>query len=218
MAPGLPLIVGLLKSTFAPIGASALISIVYQITRRMKILKVRSHHLKRAIINVYLFAFAPLSRSCVEYLMCPIIFDGTPDGTAYLGLDMSVECYEGEHLLVAIVSAVVLFVAAVVVPIMMLVTVKNSLEQDGENGVVLKADVMKPSHWDVVYRDTKPRVYWWFAFMMIMKLAINTIYIFGLYYDYPWRLCMQIFLLGCTVMAYRASPYGELLRYHQPHT
>ena len=122
---------------------------------------------------------------------------------------MSVKCYEGEHLLVIIVSLVLLLTATVVVPILMLVTVRNALK-DGDNGhVQLKADVMRPSHWDVAYRDTKPQVYWWFAFMMIMKLVINTIYLVGLNFDYPWRLCMQIFLLGCTVMANRFSPYGE---------
>ena len=94
-------------------------------------------HIKRALVNTFMFCFAPLTRSSIEALTCvetcadedgiddPMESDCVP----VLKKDMSVQCWRDDHIFTACFAATLLVVVAVVVPIQLLRIVRRAREQ-----------------------------------------------------------------------------------------
>lgn len=82
-------------------------------------------HTQRALVNTFLFCFAPLTRSSVEALVCVDTCDD-PGCAQLLLADMAVTCYEGAHQYTAAIAVLVLMVVALVIPAQLLQMVRHS--------------------------------------------------------------------------------------------
>jgi predicted outer membrane repeat protein len=89
---------------------------------------ITSEHRRRATINVYLFCFAPLSRSAIEALVCveTCTDANIDDCTHVVAADMGVRCYEGEHAVAMVLGWVVLALMLVIIPARLLRLVRDS--------------------------------------------------------------------------------------------
>ena len=91
--------------------------------------RVDNVHLKRAFLNVFLFLYAPLTRLSIEAFVCRDTCSETAD-TADCGprlvFDLSVACYEGEHLAVVGMSIGVLASMVLVLPTLILLQVRRT--------------------------------------------------------------------------------------------
>ena len=98
--------------------------------------------MKRAFLNVFLFLFAPVTRQSIEMLLCREPCDDDEDtgnhdlgygvdqssdcGPPVLVFDAAVTCYEGEHLLLMIMSITVLVVMVLALPAILLFVVRRT--------------------------------------------------------------------------------------------
>eukprot|EP01048_Picozoa_sp_COSAG05_P027021 COSAG05_NODE_7677_length_780_cov_2.198238_2_plen_198_part_00 len=104
--PAMTLLMGLVTVLVGPIGALLTIILEFNIAKKFKFkgckcelpLEVKGHHWRRAVISVLVFAYAPLTRRCVELVMC-IAVPYPIEGSYYLGMDMSKECWYPQPLL-----------------------------------------------------------------------------------------------------------------------
>jgi hypothetical protein len=98
--------------------------------------KIRKIHIKRALVNTFMFCFAPLTRSSIEALTCvETCTDDDDEDIAHslcvpvLKKDMAVQCWGEEHIFTACFAITLLVVVAVVVPIQLLRIVRRAREQ-----------------------------------------------------------------------------------------
>ena len=98
-------------------------------------------HLKRAMVNTFLYCFAPLTRTSIETLVCvdTCTDDDDPNCMRVLSADMAVECWTGEHAIASIFAAALLLVLAVIVPTLLLRTVRRARKQR-DASLMLRAD------------------------------------------------------------------------------
>ena len=40
--------------------------------------------------------------------------------------------------------------------------------------------------WDELVKATKPDKYWWFIFILLLKLLVNVIFLIGQTFEYNW--------------------------------
>ena len=68
------------------------------------------------------------------------------------------------------------------VPVFMVFKVKKNMEthkdmldaaEDGRSA----ADPFGPTCWDILFKTVQPERYWWFAFIMLLKLLINVVFL-----------------------------------------
>ena len=84
-------------------------------------------HVRRALVNTFLFCFAPLTRSSVEALVCiNTCTDSDSKCVPVLMADMAVQCFAGEHIYAAAFAALVLISVALVIPSLLLRMVRRS--------------------------------------------------------------------------------------------
>jgi len=120
MWPAHSLVTRLLGVMVVPFIASCTIATVWYVMRRYKF-EMRKHHLQRGAIQVVRFSFAPVTRKCLEMLVCQTALDRT-----VLSADQSKECWVGGHSLTAIVAILLLLLYAVVIPVFWLIKVRAS--------------------------------------------------------------------------------------------
>lgn len=73
------------------------------------------HHLQRGLIQLFLFSFAPVTRKCAEMLVCrEVPRDGKLESR--LAVNLQLTCWEGQHLLGAIICIMFLLVFLVLLP------------------------------------------------------------------------------------------------------
>ena len=70
------------------------------------------------------------------------------------------------------------------VPVFMVFTVKKILETHKERLDAAEdgrpaADPFGPTCWDILFKTVQPERYWWFAFIMLLKLLINVVFLWG---------------------------------------
>ena len=56
-------------------------------------------------------------------------------------------------------------------------------------------------------KTTRPEASSWFAFMMLLKLGINSLVLFGQYFDFAWGRYLQIVLIFGGLAAFAARPF-----------
>ena len=90
--------------------------------------KIDRVHIRRGLLNVFLFCFAPLTRSSIEALVCvKTCAEGdAADCGPVLMTDMAVKCWVGDHLLAAAFAVLVLVVVALAIPAALLRLVRRS--------------------------------------------------------------------------------------------
>ena len=88
--------------------------------------KATAVHVKRTLINVYLFCYAPLTQSAIELLIC-VHTCSDPTCPEVLYIDFGVACGSSEHRsgFTAAVVTLLLFTAAV--PAFLLLTARRSV-------------------------------------------------------------------------------------------
>ena len=98
--------------------------------------KIGPIHSRRALVNVFMFCFAPLTRSSIEALTCvetctDVDDDDVADSPCVpvLKQDMAVQCWRDDHIFTACFAATLLVVVAVAVPIQLLRIVRRAREQ-----------------------------------------------------------------------------------------
>eukprot|EP01043_Picozoa_sp_COSAG02_P035130 COSAG02_NODE_2496_length_8683_cov_41.529473_3_plen_1883_part_00 len=130
LAPDMPLIYTFLVVVLSPVGASFTIILVYLIVLKYAPkLRLKRHHLKRAFVNVSLFAFAPLTRRCFTLLMCRHV---AFTDKWYLIEDMSITCFEGHHWDVTIVAMITAIAFVIGLPGFLAVRVKSNIKREQE--------------------------------------------------------------------------------------
>jgi hypothetical protein len=67
--------------------------------------------------------------------------------------------------------------------------------------------VLNPQAWDELVKSTKPECYWWFAFIIILKLAVNMIYVLGTVFHYDWEMWLQALLCASALLSHFFKPY-----------
>ena len=125
-APGMPLFMHLVMLLVKP-AVSCLVIVITFITARCANSEhsrmLHAHHLQRGLLLVAMLVFAPLTRGCVSLLVCRFVEEYD---VWYLVQDMSVQCFAGEHLTVAIISAGLLLIYAIGMPIFLVYKVRCS--------------------------------------------------------------------------------------------
>ena len=93
--------------------------------------KIGPIHSRRALVNVFMFCFAPLTRSSIEALTCveTCTDDDDVNCVTVLKADMAVQCWSDDHLWTAGFALTLLIVVALVVPIQLLRIVRRAREQ-----------------------------------------------------------------------------------------
>eukprot|EP01048_Picozoa_sp_COSAG05_P007144 COSAG05_NODE_496_length_9256_cov_9.286557_6_plen_694_part_00 len=82
-------------------------------------------------------------------------------------------------------------------------------DKDGQS-VVIDTDtipVLNPQCWDELVKATRPKRYWWFAFIMALKLVVNLIYVFRTVLDYDWEMWLQVVLCFSALLSHFVKPY-----------
>jgi len=239
LMPGMTVFVLLFQVLLSPLGAFLIVILEFNIAKHFTRYAVRGHHWRRATISVGVFAYAPLTRRCVEILLCKGIPHPT-EGTYYLGMDMSKECwypdwfYPGHHPIPAwstfwnggvvltrtstsetenpqvehfwafVTASIILVVYGIGLPVMMARKAYRD-KMKTENGKQRSA--LNPSPWDVTYRTVQAKAYYWYALIMILKLVVNAVYLYGQYFDFAWELCLQVILLFVAAFTHYRRPY-----------
>ena len=67
--------------------------------------------------------------------------------------------------------------------------------------------VLKPKCWDELCRVERPAAYWWFSFIMLLKLSIVFIFLAASALDFRWSMWLQIVLLGASLLSHFVRPY-----------
>ena len=140
LAPDMPLIMSLALVLLSPVGAGLTVAFVYwmitsspcchNVAKSTNKPRLQPHHLKRAFVNVSLFAFAPLTRRCVSLVLCRYVH---ATDKYYLVENLAVVCYEGHHQLVSMVSVVTLVIYALGLPLFLMSRVKSAIRLDHRN-------------------------------------------------------------------------------------
>ncbi len=68
---------------------------------------------------------------------------------------------------------------------------------------------LQPSCYDALYRTVTDSAYGWFAFTMLLKLAVNLIFLAGQFFpgQFEWGLWLQILLIFSALLSHRVEPY-----------
>eukprot|EP01048_Picozoa_sp_COSAG05_P012947 COSAG05_NODE_1336_length_5147_cov_80.325674_2_plen_969_part_00 len=200
LAPNLPVSMPLLMPLFTATGIAMVLIITYAVVKARTQIVLSQHHLTRCMVNLSLFTYAPLTQGCLKLLICRPMH-----GTYYLGVDMSVECFVGDHVHAVVAAVVALLIVAIGLPIFMIHKVRSLTSKEAMSNQASTA--LSPSGWDVLMKTTRPEASSWFAFMMLLKLGINSLVLFGQYFDFAWGRYLQIVLIFGGLAAFAARPF-----------
>jgi hypothetical protein len=67
--------------------------------------------------------------------------------------------------------------------------------------------VLKPKCWDELTRVQTSQAYWWFVFIMFLKLLVNFIFIAGDSLSFNWGMWLQIVLITAALISFWIKPY-----------
>ena len=110
-----------------PLIAFASIVCMWLLMRKYRY-EIRKHHLQRGAIQVVRFSFAPVTRKCLELLVCQKAFDRT-----VLSADQAKVCWVGTHTAAATLAIMLLFTYVVIIPSFWLYKVKHFLNKINHN-------------------------------------------------------------------------------------
>lgn len=66
---------------------------------------------------------------------------------------------------------------------------------------------LNPTCWDELIKATKPEKYWWFIFILLLKLLVNLIFLVGQAVEYNWGMWLQIALVSAALLSHFQQPY-----------
>ena len=163
-----------------------------------------------------MFAFTPITKGCLGLLICrPIYPQGHPKAdTFYLGIDMSVQCFHGEHVTTAVLAALVLLVVVIVIPGLVLMKVRK-----GREHYYSAKGILSPSPLNPMYCMVKPQHYYWIFCEMILKLVVNFVALLGHFFKFQWQMMLQQILICAALISFRAKPVSprpaDAYNYHR---
>ena len=210
LMPDLPMIAPLLISALTSALIAAIDTTIYYSIQEFTDLDMRRSNLNRCLLNVALFSFMPLTKVCISFLLCRDI-----NGTYYLGSDLSVKCWSGEHRNVAIVAGLVLASVGIGMPVYLYLKVRRFML---EHGPVAQAQqdarhefvaVLTPRGFDPLFRYSRNGAWGWSIFMLVLKLSINVVITLGTVYEFPWAAVLQLLLFSAAVAAHHAQPFAS---------
>jgi Ca2+-binding EF-hand superfamily protein len=181
---------------------------------------LKGHHLQRALLSIALFAFAPITRSCMSLLVCRDVGRAVPR----LAADMSIECYREGHLEIATAAAIVLVCYAVLFPLFLLYKVRSvlAIEAKAVKDGNMTPSTLQPRAWDMLVRTVRPGTdnttlvgigrlirHGWFAWIMLFKLGVTLVILLGEIFRFEWGMWLQISLIFFALFSHRVRPYGK---------
>jgi hypothetical protein len=131
-------------------------------------------------------------------------------------VDMRIVCWEGEHLPTVLLAVPVGLAVGIGFPALIVMRARSYFSDTGvgasERQLTQSGDFVLTSkglaHWDAVFRIVKSEAFWWPVFMMILKVAINILFVWGRSRDsQTWGLWMQMLLIFSALIAFQTSPY-----------
>jgi CRP-like cAMP-binding protein len=73
--------------------------------------------------------------------------------------------------------------------------------------LVQSAPTLNPTCWDELVKATKPEKYWWFIFILLLKLLVNVLFLIGQALEYNWGMWLQITLVLAALLSHFQKPY-----------
>ena len=67
--------------------------------------------------------------------------------------------------------------------------------------------ILKPKCWDELTKCQTPQAYWWFVFIMLVKLIVNAIALAGDSLNINWGMWLQILLISAALISHYMKPY-----------
>jgi hypothetical protein len=84
--------------------------------------------IKRAVLAVYLYSFAPMTKVAITVFVCIRTCDGAGGPcTQVLAFDMGVKCYDSDHIVALVIGSAFLLAFAVILPLAILRLVHHSV-------------------------------------------------------------------------------------------
>ena len=195
---------GSILLAFVPSLLSAVFVVLAFVCVRSEERALEGHHLKRALLLVALFAYAPLTRKCVDMIVCRTTVESLyPDG--HLMSDMQYECFSARngHRAAAWIAIVVLIIYGFMLPLVLLWLVRRQVRQQDPLAA------LKPTCLDELYKKNHAASYWWFCYILILKLGINMLSLFGAASNFMWTLWLQVVLILTALVSNHLQPYVQ---------
>ena len=154
---------------------------------------------------VAVFSFTPITKGCLNLLICRRL--DHPEGASYLGIDMSVRCWQGEHETTVRMAVLVLLVVVLVLPGLFVLKVRK-----GKEHYYSAKGILAPSPLNPIYCSYKPQYYFWICFEILLKLMINIVALLGRFFDFQWQMLLQQILILAALAAFQFQPVSLPLR------
>jgi hypothetical protein len=74
---------------------------------------------------------------------------------------------------------------------------------------------LNPKCWDELFKATRPEKYYWFIFILLLKMMVNLIFLLGQAIEYNWGMWLQICLVFAALLShYQVSAPLKQARLH----